>query len=304
MFVDKIKNIAGKKIGIFAPSSCVDADRFESGLDILHAHGFKTFVHPQCFAKTHQSAGTTAQKIAALHDLARDGDIGLIMAAAGGNRALHMLDGIDYTLFSGSNKLYCGYSDSTALSFALHCQSNISGMFGPMVQNLAALTPTDQGFFFDMLSGKAPPYMLDDTIDVVKSGQASGELIGGTLALICSIIGTDYMPQIKGQILYIEDCFEELSRIDRMLGQLKLALPFSKLGGLIVGQFTDIQNNGTPFGFSLADIIGEHSAAINGPVILNAPFGHGERLQSLPFGVQANLKVSKDAVTTKATLDF
>jgi muramoyltetrapeptide carboxypeptidase len=304
MFIDKIKNIAGKKIGVFAPSSCVDTGRFEAGLDIIHARGFETVVHPQCFAKDHQSAGTTAQKVAALHDLARNDDVGLIMAAAGGNRALHMLEGIDYELFTGSNKLYCGYSDSTALSFALRSQGNLSSMFGPMVQNLAALTSADQGYFFDTLSGKAPPYILDNTIDVVKLGQVSGELIGGTLALICSLVGTDYMPQINGQILYIEDCFEELSRIDRMLGQLKLALPFSRLGGLIVGQFTDIQDNGAPFGFSLADIIGEHSAAINGPVIMNAPFGHGERLQSLAFGVQANLKVSKDAVTIKATLKF
>jgi muramoyltetrapeptide carboxypeptidase len=215
-----------------------------------------------------------------------------------------MLDGIDYTLLSGCNKLYCGYSDSTALSFALHSQSNVSGMFGPMVQNLAALTPTDQSYFFDMLSGKAPPYILDETVDIVKPGQARGELVGGTLALICSLVGTQYTPVINGQILYIEDCFEELSRIDRMLGQLKLALPFSKLGGLIVGRFTDIQDNGTPFGFSLADIIVEHSAAINGPVIMNAPFGHGGRLQSLPFGVQARLKVSEDTTKASATLEF
>ena len=160
----------------------------------------------------------------------------------------------------------------------------------------------DQDYFFDLITGKAPAYKIDNTAEIIKAGAASGPLIGGTLALICSLVGTGYMPIIKGHVLFIEDCFEELSRIDRMLCQLKLALPFSELGGLIVGQFTDAQDSGAAFGFSLTDILREHSDSINGPVVMNMPFGHGERLQSLAFGAQATFKA--DSKTDRVSLKF
>ena len=294
------KPIRDKKIGVFAPSSRIDPVRFNEGIELLHNFGFKTQVSEQCYLEHGQSAGTHEEKLEALHLLLTDPDVGLIMAAGGGNRGLHILDRIQYDQYDISDKFYCGYSDSTVLLSSFYAKSKMRGIYGPMVQNLPNLTPEDLVYFIELISGNATDYDFEEQAVVLQQGVATGPLFGGTLSMLPCLTGTTFLPKLDGAILYIEDCNEELSRIDRTLAHLSHALPFDKLGGLIIGQFKNLLDTGRPFGFSLEDIIGEHISNIKGPVIINAPIGHGARMKALPFGLDATLNADEG----KPTLEF
>lgn len=300
MFSSYIKKIPNNHIGVFAPSSYVDEARFDAGVTLLQAHGFKVTVHPQSYAKHGQSAGTTEEKLDAFYDLVQDESIGVIMAAAGGNRALHLLEEIDFIEARIKNKVFCGFSDFTAIALGVHSTVNIPSIYGAMVQNLAQLNDADLQHYIKLLKGDIAHIDFSNEATVLKGGTAYGKILGGTLSILPCLTGTKYMPDTDGHILFIEDCHEELSRLDRMLAHLKEAMPFSKLGGLIIGQFTDVTDTGRPFGFTLDDIINEHIDVINGPVIKSAPFGHGERLRAMPIGVLGQLS----ATESEAKLSF
>ena len=117
-----------------------------------------------------------------------------------------------------------------------------------------------------------------------------GTLVGGNLSVFQALIGTPYMPSPENSILFIEDIGDHLSRYDRMIGHLRLSGYLDKLSGIIVGEFLKTQDNpDRPFGFTLEDIIREHTAGLNIPVLMNAPFGHGDHLPAFPIGARVTL---------------
>jgi muramoyltetrapeptide carboxypeptidase len=273
-------------IGIFAPSSRITPEKFEAGLAVLK-NRYDVFVHPQTYAEQNQSAGTTEGKIAAYHDLLNDPNVDVIIAAAGGNRATHMLDAIDWELVRTHPKPVMGFSDTTALLCGIAAKTGIGSIFGPVVQSFSFLSPEDKDRAFTAIEGR--PYDFPGTGDVLAPGTARGPLLGGTLSVLVSLIGTSYFPNMSGGILFLEDTGEETSRIDRMILQLRRVIPFSSLQGIIFGEFSGIQDTGRPFGFTLKDILQEHTNGLDIPVVMNAPFGHGPRLAPLPFGKKAHM---------------
>lgn len=281
----------GDTIGIIAPSSYIESDKLDAGVAVLRDYGFKIFIHPQTLARDNQSAGTPAEKAAALHEVFTSPDVKAVIAAGGGNRSLHALSGIDFAVLKNNPKIYMGFSDSTALLQALASKAGLTSIHGPVIKTLPKHDASMLDHAFSLLAGKAGAYPLNGSTPL-QEGQAEGPLFGGNLSTLCAMIGTGYLPDLSGAILLLEDTHEELSRIDRMLWQLRHAVPFRQLAGLVFGQFTNSLDSGRPFGFTLEDILREHTADMSGPVIMNAPFGHGDQLYALPIGVQARLSVS------------
>ncbi|MES2729385.1 MAG: LD-carboxypeptidase [Pseudomonadota bacterium] len=274
----------GQNIHILAPASKIILDTFAAGCDVLRARGFNPVIHPQCYAEDRQSAGTIAEKAVALQSILDMPDPQIIWAAAGGNRTAHLLP----LLRPGPvQHMMVGFSDITAL---LHAPF-LRGIFGPSVQRLATLNAADSDYVFNLLTGQATAYSLSDCI-VLRPGKAQAPILAGTLSLLTALCGTPYMPDLRGCILAIEDVNEQASRIDRMLWQLREAIPFQSLAGLILGDFGDLPATGRPFGFTLEDIVREHIAPYDFPVVMNAPFGHGPRLQSIPQGATAVLQAT------------
>ena len=275
---------AGQTVGIMAPSSSIDETRFAQGIEILHGVGFKTKIHPQTYAVLNQSAGTPDQKASALHDLFIDQDVDIIMGACGGNRAAHFLHLLDYDLIRAHAKPIGGFSDITALLHALYKHASIESYHMPTVQNLGRV---DAESLNSLLTLHDPKTWNDVTI--IREGIGTGKLMGGTLSMICSLIGTRYMPDYNDTILFIEDVNEELSRIDRMMWQLRESLPFAQLKGIIIGEFLNPADTGRPYGFTLSDIMAEHTAKLEIPVVAGAPIGHGTRNHALRFGTIAGI---------------
>lgn len=277
-----------KKIGVFAPSSYVEHDDIERGVATMRAYGIDVDVHPQTFLRHHQSAGTPAEKVDALHTLYRDPSIDIIWAAGGGNRAMHILDTIDIDLIRAHPKPIIGFSDVTALLNDITARAGLVNIHGPVFKNISKYQKQDMDALASMLSGDEVGMPLNEA-RTIHGGRAEGRLLGGNLSVF------QYMPQtmaadaLDGAILFLEDCNEEVNRIDRMLLHLKRSGVFDHISGLVMGEFLNLQDSTRPFGFSLGDLVREHLGGRDIPIVMDAPFGHGERLSPLPVGGQALL---------------
>lgn len=277
---------SGDTIGVMAPSSYIEPEKLAAGVAVLEQAGFKVKIHPQTLAKHNQSAGTQAQKLAAFHDLLSDKEVKAIIAAIGGNRSALMLEGLNYDLIRQNPKIIMGFSDCTALQNGLYAKTGLVSFYGPTISKLPAVSPESRQHCLDLLTHPTGPASFPTHgLQILKKGSAKGIFMGGTLSVFCSLIGTPYLPDPHGKILFLEDINEELNRIDRMLWHLRTALPFENLAGILFGQFTSCQDTGKrPFGFTLEDILREKTAGLTCPVAMNAAFGHGEDLFPLPIG--------------------
>lgn len=284
----------GDTIGVMSPSGYVEEADLLASTQLLEQQGYKVYIHPQTYARHHQSAGTSEQKIDALHDLIKRDDIKAIVFAAGGNRALHLLDYLDFNLISKHPKIYMGFSDCTVLLNAITVRTGLITFHGPVLKKLATNNQIRETF--DLLSGIKSPISLDASLSI-KEGVAQGRLFGGNLATFSALLGSADMPDPSGSIFFFEDINEHDSRLDRTILSLRRANIFNKAAGLIFGQFTnsfgqtnDMPNTGRPFGFTLEDIIREHTDGLNIPVLMNAPFGHGNDLPAFPIGARVRLE--------------
>ena len=280
----------GDMIGVFAPSSYVEREDIEKSKNLLESKGFSVFIHPQTYEREHQSAGTPLQKTLAFQGLWQRKDIRAVWAAGGGNRCMHLLDTINFAALSKTPKILIGFSDVTALLNAIYAHTDIVTFHGPVFKNLHKYNEINH--LLDLLNEETPPCPVTDN-NIFRDGKAEGRLVGGNLTMF------QYLPQTlpgdfyTDSILFLEDCNEELSRLDRTFLYLKRLGVLPAIKGLALGTFTDIKDTGRPFGYSFEDIIAEHTDGLDIPILHNLPFGHGEHLYTMPIGVRARIDTAQ-----------
>lgn len=289
----------GDMIGVMAPSSFVERADIEKSKAFLEARGYRVFIHPQTYARHHQSAGTTEDKARAFHELWERKDIQALWAAGGGNRALHLLGQLDFKRLKRAPRPLVGFSDVTVLLNGLCARTGIKTVHGPVFKNIHKHEKHEQiDHLLALLAGETPDYPFENAT-ILHEGYGEGPLIGGNLSIF------QYLPALlpknfcAGAILFLEDCHEELSHIDRMLLHLKNLGVFNQIHGLVFGEFSDWKDTGRPYGFTFEEIIAEHIEGVNVPVITNAPFGHGRTFYALPVGGKAALSVTSGRVQFK-----
>jgi muramoyltetrapeptide carboxypeptidase len=268
----------------------------ELGLSILKARGFDVVIHPQTYlgADTgNQLAGTPEEKALAFMDLWNNDSVSVIMASCGGNFSSQFLNLLDYEELSLTPKAVIGFSDTTALLSALYACAGIGGIFGPTVQTLGRIENLDK--VTDILFGRTVSEIELTGSTLLPSSinnSAKAPLYAATLAVLLSLAGTPYFPDLSGHILVIEDIGEELSHLDRMLWQLNQLCPFSHLEGLIFGEFVDMSDTGRPLGLDFEGVVRKHTAGLLIPILINAPIGHGSNFMPIQLGRTATLDAS------------
>ncbi len=281
---------SGQTIGIFSPSSSIVRERFDAGVKILTDYGYKIHIHPQTYNGAdsgNQFAGTPQDKVAALMDLWADPSVHIVMASCGGNYAAQMLPLMDWKQIRATPKTLMGFSDTTALLCAMYSQAGISGVFGPTVQTLGRIDTLPQ--VFDVIVGKRNVSVSLADSSVLQDGVIHAPVFAATFSLLMALAGTPYFPKLDGHILLLEDIGEELSRLDRYLWQLSQVIDISKLAGFVLGRIENISDTGRPFGVSLEESLRTHLKNLKGPLIIDAPIGHGSHLPALPLGRTAQL---------------
>ncbi|PZO82621.1 MAG: LD-carboxypeptidase, partial [Micavibrio aeruginosavorus] len=176
--------ISGDTIGVMAPSSRIARADIDCAKSFLEERGYGVFIHPQTYLHADddpatQYAGTVQEKVSALHDLAANSDIKAVFFASGGQRAMHMLDHIDYTLIAQNPKIYMGFSDNTSLVNAISAKSGLVTYHGPTFKRLLKNPQAD--FNLRLLSGLEKSIPLEGAT-TLKNGTAEGTLFGGNLA--------------------------------------------------------------------------------------------------------------------------
>jgi len=292
----------GDTIGVMAPSSYIEKKDIEAGVRVLEKRGYKVFVHPQTYEREHQSAGNHLQKSLAFQGLWQRDDIKAIWAAGGGNRSMHLLDSINFEKLPAKPKILIGFSDTTPLLNAVYAHCAIPTVHGPVFKNLKAYKQLDE--LLELLAGNDYFMPTGPDVGVIQGGSAFGPLIGGNLSLF------QYLPSIlpntlcKGAILFLEDCNEDLSKIDRMLLHLKQTGVFDAVKGIIFGSFSPLTESGRPFGYSLDDILVEHTQHLEKPVFFNAPFGHGAPFFPMTVGGECELDATDQKISIKICSPF
>jgi len=284
----------GDTIGVMAPSSYVERDSIDAAKAWIEQQGFKVFIHPQTYERKGQSAGTTLQKAMALQGLWQREDIAAIWCARGGNRAMHFVDNINFKRMNRNPKFLIGFSDVTVLLNAIYAHTGIIGLHAPVFKDMGKHKDSD--LTLKTLRGELSEIRLEGA-KTLNEGSAKGHLIGGNLSLF------QYLPQTlpgefwKDSILFLEDCSEEISRLDRMLLHLKRLGVLGQVNGIIFGNFSDLKDTGTPYGYSWDDVIAEHTEGLDIPIVSGAGFGHAGDLPPFPIGAKTSFHAAQESVS-------
>ena len=297
----------GDTVGLITPSTFVsDPDRIALAARTIEYFGLKMKMGQNVRKQTGYVGGTIAQRVSDLHDMFRDPEVKAVFTIRGGYGSAQLLDDIDYDLIRRNPKVFLGFSDITAMHLAIHRKTGLVTFHGPVT--LSKFTGYTQEHFRRAMFETKPigsvtnppasdPLRPSHTLRTVKPGKARGQLVGGNLSLIASLMGTPYEIDTRGKILFIEDVGEQPYSIDRMLTQLRLAGKLRDAVGIIFGECEDCRRSDYKPSFDATFTLGEVVDNILGdlkiPVLSGLTIGHTDDQLTLPLGVMATLDADK-----------
>lgn len=288
----------GDTIGIVCPAGYMALEKVQTCITTLQEWGYKVKLGKTVGGESQTYfSGTDEERLADFQATMDDDEVKAVLCGRGGYGVGRIIDKIDFKKFKKQPKWIIGYSDITVIHSHLYTNYYISSLHSPMAGAF-----NDDGYknefvlsLKNALEGKKIKYnCLAHAFN--RKGEAVGELVGGNLALLSHLVGTDSDMKTRGRILFIEDVGEQLYNIDRMMHQLKRSGKLAKLAGLIVGGFTDTQNTERPFGKKANEIINDLIKEYDYPVCFDFPVSHTDRNYALKVGVGYKLKVSKTKV--------
>ncbi len=287
----------GDRILVVAPGSApLDPDRLARGLDTLRARGFQVELLRDDFSAHGYLAGTDAVRLDEFNSALADKEARAIFCVRGGYGALRLLPGLDYDAARRHPKLLVGYSDITALHLALWARARVPGLSGPMVAvEWDEPDPGSEALFWALARGEGVGPLCapsGESLEGLRDGHAEGVLLGGNLSLVTRLIGTPYLPDLTGAILFLEEVGEEPYRIDGLLAHLRLSGILGRLGGLVLGSFTEWEPQHTRPFLPLDAVIESYVAPLDIPVARGLSYGHFPVKNTVPVGVQARLHVA------------
>lgn len=296
----------GDKIVIVAPAKRILKGELEEGITLIKAWGFEPILSPNMY-KTHHFgyayAGTDSERIDDFQWAVDHPEAKAIWCARGGYGSVKIIDHIDFSNFVNHPKWIIGYSDITVF----HAQLNhlrIQSLHAVTLKKLANVSYHEDSYESLRLSliGEPINYQIS-AHPLNRTGVAEGELIGGNLSMIYSLLGSETSFNPKGKILFIEDWCENWYAIDRMLMNLKRNGYFNQIAGLILGSFTHIdteEENSTdynhPFDPMTYTIIDQFTEHLSVPVAFQFPSGHIGHNLCLKMGEKVILNVSANSV--------
>ena len=291
---------AGDTVAIVAPSGILkNREREINQADsLLKSWGLNVLIGKHVFNNDNHFAGTDDDRCEDLQNVLDNPKVSAIWCARGGYGTVRILDKLDYTKFKENPKWVIGYSDITALHNQLHNQG-FESLHALMCVSLTQdITEVQQSVdtFKAALFGNPTNYNLEGS-EYNREGEATGQLVGGNLTILHTMLGSETSIDTSGKILFIEEIGEYKYHIDRMLQSLKRAGYFEKCKGVIVGDMTKLRKNTTLWGTSIEQLILDALGAYDFPIAFNMPAGHEDDNRALVLGREVELKVSKEEST-------
>lgn|SRR5690625_665331 len=289
-------------IYIISPSSAIEqAENLKRAQKRLKELGFDTFLDPDVFAVHQRFAGSDAQRLAAIHR-ALNQAAPFVFASRGGYGMNRLLPKINWPAVARSGKQFIGHSDFTAFNLALYAQTKTISYAGPSAVfdfGQEKLNKKTAQWFASMLSGQQK--QLTFNVQPVSPSRShldlAGVLWGGNLALLCSLVGTPYLPEVNGGILFLEDVSEHPYRIERMLTQLQMAGILQQQKAILLGAFTDFRLTKADRGYNLKSVWRWLAQEVKVPIFLGLPYGHVPTKATLPIGAGVRFSTRGEQAT-------
>lgn len=290
-----------RMIGVTAASSLINPKLLESGIERFARWNFPVRVDDSIYGSLRYLAGPDEDRAAAVHRLATDPQVGTIWCARGGygaTRILPLLEKLGTAkALARDPKLLIGFSDVTGLHLYFHKKLGIPTVHAPMPATMRweKLPRKTEGLLKSMLQGEWKLGKQSHTaswrgkvLESAPRGGSEGVILGGNLTLVCNMIGTPWQPDLRGKILFLEDCGENPYRVDRMLMHLENAGMLKDLAGVLLGDFeADVVYKEKFERKYWKAVFGERFLGRGYPVISNLPVGHSAKNEPLPLGVRA-----------------
>ncbi|MBP1644734.1 MAG: LD-carboxypeptidase [Bacteroidetes bacterium] len=286
------------KVAIVATARKINLSEIDYSIKLLSNWGLEVVVGKTIGLENNQFAGDDTQRAEDIQRFLDDKDIKAIFCARGGYGSVRIIDKLDFKEFSKHPKWIIGYSDPTVLLMHIYFNLNIETIHGIMPYNInedsstsLAISSLKECLFKKTSLREYPSNSFN------CRGKAKGDLIGGNLSILYSLLGSSSFGETEGKILFIEDLDEYLYHIDRIMQALKRVGKLDKLAGLIVGEFSLMHDNTIPFGKTAYEIISEAVKGYNYPKAFNIPIGHIEEKNiAFVIGRETSLTIDNDKI--------
>jgi muramoyltetrapeptide carboxypeptidase len=285
---------AGDTVGLIATARKINENEIAPFYSLLESWKLKYIKGKHLFGSHNQFSGTEVERAADLQEMIENPAVRAIICVRGGYGTIRIIRHVDFTHFEKDPKWIAGFSDVTALHAYLNNYLGTESLHSIMPVNYKpgendnAAETLRKALFGEPYELTTPPNKYN------RFGKFQGEITGGNLSLLYSINGSNLFPDMKNKILFIEDIDEYLYHIDRMMQNLTHSGVFHKIGGLMVGAFTNLRDNEIPYGSDFYEIISETVEKFDFPLVFDFPAGHISQNNTLIFGREMQLRVDKN----------
>lgn len=291
----------GDTIGLISPASILpDRNRYSKIKQAIEELGFKVKIGPNARARYGDLAGSDAERASDLNTMFADPEVDAIIPFRGGWGSNRILDLVNFDTIRRNPKPLIGFSDITSLLLAIYKKTGLVTFHGPVGKSEWNNFTVS---YFKKAVMEGDPFTLENPIDkpyspnltVLTPGTAQGKLLGGNLTVLTSMLGSDYVPDWKGSILFLEDVGEDAYRVDRMLTQLKLNGILGQLNGLVFGRCTNCDPSNS-FSLSLEQVLKDHIQTLKIPAFYGSMIGHIDYMFTIPVGIQAEINATHGSI--------
>ncbi|MEN9325854.1 MAG: hypothetical protein RI943_265 [Bacteroidota bacterium] len=285
---------AGDTVALVCTARKFFPEDAKPAIDLLESWGLNVKLGTTIGLDNFQLGGTDSERAADFQAQLDDENVKAIWCARGGYGTVRIIDSLDFTNFKQHPKWIMGFSDVTVLHSQLNVE-RVASLHSIMPFTVPNAPEEVKETLRQALFGETISYVIPSkSYDV--NGTASGELVGGNISILYSLLGSKSAIDTKDKILFIEDLDEYLYHIDRMMYNLKRNGYFDNVKGIIVGSMTDMHDNEIPFGQNEVQIITEIAKDLSIPIAFQFPAGHQKDNRTLILGKQVHFEVNEKEI--------
>jgi len=292
-------------IGLVTPSSSITPEQLDETIKKLENLGYRVYYNSSVLDEYGYFAGKDSERAEEIMHMFSNKAVDAILCVRGGYGAIRILNLLDYGFISRNPKLFMGYSDITALHAAIYKRTGLVSFHSPMgVSNFNDFAITSfNNVIVKPKNNYSYDYQREEKTEgnpefdkyTINKGIAEGELAGGNISVLDSIIGTDFEPDFKGKIVYLEEIEEKTYKVDKMLFHLLSSTNLKQAAGIVLGVFKDCNVNDEPR-ISLTQALNDLFTPLNIPVSYGLSFGHIDNKITIPYGIRGKMNANNNSL--------
>lgn len=304
----------GDTVTIVSPSGCVSDElksQFDNGVKFLESLELKVKIGKNALKRYYYSAGTVEERLDDIHKAFADKEVKAVIMSIGGESANQLLDGLDFDLIKNNPKIFSGISDGTTLLNPIFSKTGLITYHGPDLiftfgkpmseivkeniiktwfeGNVRELRPNLNWKGLDKLNENEKYKGWQ----CVRKGKASGRLIGGNITCLENLDNTEFRPNYKKALLFLEAYMVSIEDIDMVFTHFRQAKIFDEIRGLILGHFYGSHIKGKKQDREVKDVILEVTKDYSFPILEIGEIGHNVENYILPIGCWAKIDAGK-----------